>query len=100
MGIQAMVSSLKNNNRRKARVPLFKKKVLPTSTSNCPIHDSVEMKTFEYAEFQKKLFHQKRKDRKKTILLSIVTAIITFLIILFFLRAFGYLSDHSYLFAR
>ncbi len=98
MGIQAMNTSLKNNNRRKPRVPLFKKeRLLYSVSSKSGMNDTVQMKTFEYAEFQKKLFKQKKKDRKKRVVLLLITLVITILIVLWIPYVLDYLMDNSYL---
>ncbi len=66
MGIQAMNTSLKNNNRRKPRVPLFKKERLRYSVSSkSGMNDTVKMKTFEYAKFQKNFLNKRKKIEKK-----------------------------------
>ncbi len=77
MGIQAMNTSLKNNNRRKPRVPFKKERLRYSVSSKSGMNDTVQMKTFEYAEFQKKLFKQKKKDRKKRVVLLLITASIS-----------------------
>lgn len=56
-----MISSLKNNNRRKNRDSVFEKGKNQTNSSFGEFTDHKQMNTYEYAAFQKKVFKEKNK---------------------------------------
>ena len=78
MAIQTMITSLKNNKRN--RKTAFDKKI--ASGGFGEFVDHKKMKTYEFAEFQKKMFKQKRIQKKKRIQFYIITLIIVILFIL------------------
>ncbi len=81
MGIQAMILALKNNKRNR-RMP-FDKKNLDRSVFS-EFVDHKEMKTYEYAAFQKGLFREKALQKRKRIIIFIVTAVLVLLVMSLF----------------
>jgi hypothetical protein len=61
MSIQTMITSFKNNKR--SRNTAFDKKI--ASGGFGEFVDHKKMKTYEFAEFQKKMFKQKRIQKKE-----------------------------------
>ena len=76
--IDALRSKKKNRKARTDKLYTF------SSKAYNKFKDHTEMTTHEYAAFQKKLFKERRKYRKKVLIIFITSIIITFLIILFF----------------
>ena len=73
MGIQSMILTLKNNKRNK-RVHFDKNKTHQKSSFGDFV-DHKKMKTYEYAAFQKKVFEDKRRQKRKYYLIIFLTVI-------------------------
>ena len=84
MGIQAMISSLKNNKRNKRNQ--FDKNKIGKGTNYGDFIDHKKMNTYEYAAFQKKVFEEKRRRKQKYYLIIFLT-VIGVIIILFIISA-------------
>ena len=81
-----MISSLKfNRHQLHDRKKMFDKDTHQIQGSYRSFEDHKKMKGIEFAAFQKRMFHQLKKDRKRRRLLLLVTIIITFLVIFGFL---------------
>ena len=78
MSIHGMILALKNNKRNR-RTP-FDKKNLDRSSFGEFI-DHKEMKTYEYAAFQKKLFIEKARQKRRRIIIFAVSAVIIIIIL-------------------
>ena len=64
------------------RETAFDKNTTNKNGSFEPLVDHKEMKTYEYAAFQKKVFKEKRRQKQKYYLIIFITAIVIFIIIL------------------
>jgi hypothetical protein len=80
MGIQGMISSLKNNKRNKKSQ--FYKNKTGTGSNYGDFVDHKKMNTYEYAAFQKKVFKEKRRQKWKYYLIILLTVIIVIIILL------------------
>ncbi len=80
MGIQAMISSLKNNKRNKRNQ--FDKNKIGKGTNYGDFIDHKKMNTYEFAAFQKKVFKEKRRQKRKYYLVVFLTIIIVVIILL------------------
>jgi hypothetical protein len=82
MGIQSMILSLKNNKRNKRNQ--FDKNRTGYESNYGDFVDHKKMNTYEYAAFQKKVFNEKNRQKRKYYLIILLT-VIALAIILFFI---------------
>lgn len=88
MGIQGMVSSLRNNKRKRKSVFDSKKQKIDATYTG--FVDDKKMTTYEFQEFQKKI-KQENYDRQKKFLIKSVSTIILFLtVVIYFLFFYKY----------
>lgn len=78
------------------RESAFDKSQTPNSTFGT-LEDHKEMKTYEYAAFQKKVFKEKDIQKRKRRILFLITAVIVLLIILAAPSIFTYFFNTDYL---
>ena len=91
-----MISSLKSNNRRKKRDNVFEKNKGKTKSSFGEFVDHKKMNTYEFAAFQKKVFKERKKQKKKTRILIIVSIFVAIGILSLLPKVIEIIFDDSY----
>lgn len=81
MSIQAMISSLKNNDRRKKRNSVFEKDKNQSKSNFGEFVDHKKMNTYEHAAFQKKIFKERKRIKKRNRILLIASFIIAIILL-------------------
>lgn len=86
MAIQQMITVLKNNIIQKSkRKTLYDHGNGPSKGTYGAMDDHKQMKSHEFATFQKEQFIKRAKERKHDIILKTVVVFITLLLVLLFL---------------
>lgn len=78
------------------RETAFDKTIVAKSNSISTLKADKEMKTYEFAALQKKLFKEKAKARKRKKIILIITIVIVLLIFALIPYIFNYIIDPSY----
>ena len=86
MSIQGMNQVLKTNRLMKGeRKTIYDHKDSKRSGRYGAMDDHRQLKSHEFATFQKEQFARKKKERKRDIILKTVVVLITFMLVLLFL---------------
>jgi uncharacterized membrane protein len=97
MPIRRTVRVLKNNIIVKSkRKTMYDHSNSPSKGTFGELEDHTQMKSHEFANFQKEQFLKKKQDRSRERKLRILAVVITLLIILLFLLFLGCRIDISY----
>ena len=85
-GVQGMITTLKNNRIQKGeRKTLYDRDNVFSKGTYGEMDDHKQMKSHEFATFQKEQFIKRAKERKNDIILKTVVVLITLMLVLLFL---------------
>lgn len=98
MGSRGMATVLKNNKiMKRKRVSIYDKNRIVGSAPYQELVDHKEMKTWEFAAFQKKQFAEKRRNKRKRNVIYLATIIALIVIIFLLPSIISLFFDTAYL---
>ena len=98
MGSRGMATVLRNNKiMKRDRVSIYDKKRVSGGAPYQKLVDHKSMNTWEYAAFQKKQFAQKRLEKRKRIILYVVTIVAVIVVVFSLPRIIEFVFDTAYL---
>jgi len=84
-----MGTVLKNNRALLGKRKRLHEQERPSKGTYRKMEDHKQMKSHEFAAFQKEQFLKRKKERNQRLVLRLVVVLITFIIIIFFLWLYG-----------